>query len=324
MRRLIVIGTSAGGLLALQQVVAGLPADLAAAVLIVMHTGGPRSALPELLARHSALPVRHAIDGETLADGEILVAPPDRHLLVSGDNGQTRVALLNGPKENYARPAIDPLFRSAAEVAGQDTIGVILTGYLDDGSVGLKAIKECGGIVVVQHPSDAEVPDMPANALRQVAADYCVQLAEIGPLLAQLAQGARPAAVPASATPQWIKVENSFARSMANLQVLDNIGAPSTYTCPDCSGTLWQVGETPVHFRCHTGHGYTAGTLLDLQNQIIEQALWAGVRALQEKAALARQLADDPHAAPDDYAAMAEHAQQAASQLKALLDTPGK
>lgn len=128
MSRLIVMGTSAGGLQALQQVLAGLPAGLPAAVLIVMHTG-QRSALPELLARYSALPVRHAADGDAVTDGVVLVAPPDRHILVARDGSHTRIALLHGPKENYARPAIDPLFRSAAEVAGRDAIGVILTGY---------------------------------------------------------------------------------------------------------------------------------------------------------------------------------------------------
>jgi len=321
MKHLIVLGASVGGLQALLQITTALPPDLQACVLIVMHTGPYRSELPQLLARRCPLPIRHARDGDLLADGVILVAPPDYHLQAVRDGDVVRAALVHGPKENHARPAVDPLFRSAAEVAGASTIGVVLTGYLDDGSVGLKAIKECGGIAIVQHPADAEVPDMPANALRHVAADYCVRLHEIGPLLARLTRGERPKAISAPSAPLWVRVENSFSRSMGNLDTLAEIGAPSTYTCPDCSGTLWHVYAPPVHFRCHTGHAYTIGTLLALQGQLVEQALWAAVRALQEKAMLARQLAADPaDEEPRDYSAIAEHAQQRAEQLRSMLE----
>jgi two-component system chemotaxis response regulator CheB len=304
MKHLIVLGASVGGLQALQQIIAAMPPDLQACVLIVMHTGPYRSELPQLLARHCQLPVRHARNGEALADGMILVAPPDHHLQVVHDGA-----------------AIDPLFRTAAEVAGSHAIGVVLTGYLDDGSVGLKAIKECGGTAIVQHPTDAEVPDMPANALRHVAADYCVRLHEIGPLLVRLTRGERPKAVSVPSAPLWVRVENSFSRSMANMETLNEVGAPSTYTCPDCSGTLWHMYTPPVHFRCHTGHAYTIDTLMALQGQIVEQAMWAAVRALQEKAMLARQLAADPGGEePRDYNAMADQAQRRADQLRAILE----
>ena len=179
----IVIGSSMGGVEALQQIASGLRCDLPAAVLIVQHVGRIPSPLPELLARSGPLPAIHAAQAERIRPGWIYVAPPDHHLIVAG--GCTR--LTRGPRENWARPAIDLLFRSAARAYGRSVIGVILTGRLNDGSAGLRAVRAAGGFAVVQDPADAFCPDMPWNALRYAGADYRVPLARIPELLGELA-----------------------------------------------------------------------------------------------------------------------------------------
>jgi two-component system chemotaxis response regulator CheB len=178
----IVVGASMGGVEALQRLAAGLPADIPAAVFMVQHIGRCASQLPQLLTLHSPLPVVQAGQGAPISPGTIYVAPPDHHLIL--ERGYTR--LTRGPRENWARPAIDPLFRSAARVYGRRVIGVILTGLLNDGSAGLHAVRAAGGRAVVQDPADAMAPDMPWNALRHAGADYRVKLADIAALLARL------------------------------------------------------------------------------------------------------------------------------------------
>ena len=182
MTRLIVIGTSSGGLTALRKVFAGMPASIDAAALVVQHIGAHPGLLPELLSRNG-IEVRHATHGEPLERGKFLVAPPDRHLLVEGRTA----CLSNAAKEHHTRPAVDPLFRSAALAFGVDVIGVVLTGALDDGTAGLQAIKALGGVTVVQDPGEAEAPGMPRSALDHCEIDHCVPLAEMGPLLNRLA-----------------------------------------------------------------------------------------------------------------------------------------
>lgn len=181
---IVVIGTSRGGLEALRQLLPALPPSLPAPVLIVQHVGPYRSMLPALLSGFCTLPVQHAVDKAALAPGSVLVAPPDHHLIVEKD----RVRLSRGPKEHHTRPAIDPLFRSAAAAHGEGVIGVILTGDLDDGTAGLQAIKARGGRTIVQNPAEAPAPDMPANALRGVEADLCLPLRAIGPAIVRLLQ----------------------------------------------------------------------------------------------------------------------------------------
>lgn len=189
--RLVVIGASAGGVRALLEIGAALPRFFAAPVCIVQHIGGHASILPELLRHRGPNPALHAQDGQRLAPGTLYLAPPDRHLLVQGEV----LRLRHGPKENHARPSIDPLFRSAALSWGPRVIGVVLTGQMDDGTAGLKAIKDCGGIAVVQDPAGAAEPAMPRSALAHVAVDHCVPLAGIAPLLLRLVQ-------PRAASPQ--------------------------------------------------------------------------------------------------------------------------
>lgn len=324
MKKIIVIGASAGGVTALDRLVSDIPADLDAAVLVVLHIGKHRSRLPALLERSSRLAVRHAVDREPLLPGVVLVAPPDRHLLVARGADGVRVALSHGPKENHSRPAIDPLFRSAAEVFGDQVIGVILTGYLDDGTAGLHAIKQCGGTALVQDPLDAYASDMPRNALNNVRIDHRLPLDEIGPALIALVNE-KPAAVHAPApVPPWVRIENQFFVGQADMDDLQKIASRSRYSCPDCGGVLFQLHEqASPRFRCHTGHAYTLSVLLNLQDETIEKSIWEAVRALQEKEHLAEQLAwkagagDDP-AATRNYTAMASRARSDAATLRAL------
>ncbi|KQQ36230.1 hypothetical protein ASF61_08585 [Duganella sp. Leaf126] len=291
MQKLILIGASAGGVAALAAVTAALPADLPATVLIVMHIGARRSVLPEILQRTCQLPVSHAKDCALLLPGSILVAPPDYHLTVELHEGQPRARLWHGPKENYTRPAIDPLFRSAATAFDGHVIGAILTGYLDDGTSGLQAIKACGGQVIVQDPNEAQVPDMPASAISNVAVDHVLRIADIGPLLAILAARIdAPAPGPVQAPP-WVDVENRWLQGRAGIAELARIGQPSGYTCPECGGALWQIaGTVPPRFRCHTGHAFTARALAAQQRQAVEEALWSALRALQEQLRLEQEL----------------------------------
>lgn len=327
MKRIITIGTSAGGVDALSALVAALPADLAAPVLIVMHVGSHRSMLPQLLGSKSKLPVRHAADGDRLGSGMVLVAPPDRHLMVErGFDGVSRVRLSHGPKENHTRPAIDVLFRSCAEQFGPITIGVVLTGFLDDGSLGLHAIKQCGGVAIVQDPATAFASAMPQNALDTVDVDHTLALADIAPALVDLVGTLGvPAARP---LPAWVAMENAQQRQEAGAEVLERHGRASRATCPDCGGTLYEVTGLPfVHYRCHTGHAFGLHTLLHEQESALEEALWSAVRTLQEKEHVVEQLAYRAQAAGDNeaagkYAGLAARARDQARVLRGLTGDP--
>jgi two-component system chemotaxis response regulator CheB len=291
-RDIIVVGGSTGAIAALQRLVADLPADLPAAVLVVTHIDATPSLLPRILKRSAALPVAEAVDGEPIESGRIYIAAPDRHLLVEGG----RVALRRGPRENSTRPAIDSLFRSAAVAFGARVIGVILTGMLNDGTAGLRAIKRCGGVAAVQDPDDAEAPDMPRSALRHVAVDHCVPLAGMGALLSRLA--AEPAR-PAVEIPNDIRREAAIAtEEQLTMQRQDEPGRPSVFTCPDCSGTLWEIRDGELlRYRCHIGHAFTADVLLSAQREAVELAMARALRANKEQAMLFSRLADDAEAA---------------------------
>ena len=239
--RLVVVGASAGGVQALRALAAELPADFPCALLVVLHVGAHPSILPRLLSRSGALSATHAVDGEPYRPGHIHVAPPDHHLLVDG----ARLRLARGPKEHHARPAIDPLFRSAALAHGPGVVGVVLTGRLDDGTAGLQAIKAGGGITVVQDPADAIEPSMPASALRHVQVDHCVPLAGIGALLDSLVRTdvAPRAAAPEIEVASTMTHEHALSLSLGDpMQHLQAIAAPSPFVCPDCSGGL-SVGD---------------------------------------------------------------------------------
>lgn len=290
---IIVIGTSAGGLKALSAIVSGLPTQINAVFFVVQHLAADKpSILPQILEDVGSLPASHPTDGEKIQTGRIYIAPPDYHLLVN--SGSMRV--VRGPQENRFRPAIDALFRSAARTYGPRVVGVILTGYLDDGTVGLQAVKKRGGVAVVQDPNEAEYPSMVKSALRYVKVDHCIPLAEISDLLVRLAS--LPAAVEESyPVTKEIEIESNIAEQAMNTkEFLDNveqIGTRTTYSCPECNGSIWQIGkEEPIRFRCHIGHSFTADIFLSEQTQGIENALWSAVRAMEEKVTFSRQMAE--------------------------------
>jgi two-component system, chemotaxis family, protein-glutamate methylesterase/glutaminase len=289
---IIVIGTSAGGLKALSIIISNLPADLDAVVFIVQHVAADKpSLLPQILAGISQFPVSHPQDGEEIHKGHIYIAPPDHHLLVN----KKYLRVVRDPQENRFRPAIDVLFRSAAFAYGSRVVGVILTGYLDDGTAGLQAVKKRGGITIVQDPQEAEYASMPKSALRYVQIDYCLPLAKISGLLVDLAKAPAEEENAYPITPE-IEFESNLAGQQMNaqefLENVERIGIRTTYSCPKCNGSVWQIKNGDLlRFRCHVGHAFTAEILLAEQTQNIENALWSAVRALEEKVTLSRQIA---------------------------------
>ena len=312
---IIVIGASAGGVRALTSLAAALPETLSAPVLIVLHIGANRSELPALLTAAGPLPATHAKDGETILPGHIYVAPPDRHMIVADG----RLRLLRGPKENCARPAVDPLFRSVAEGYGPDAVGVILTGNLNDGALGLFEIKQRGGVAIAQDPNDAAYPEMPSSAACHVALDYCLPLAEIPALLVELVNRKDGKEV---AVPKTSSQLNGQESEIISSQTFER---PLTVTCPDCGGALkrMEVGSI-VKFGCHTGHTYTAEIMATAQFEEMEKVMRAAVRFLNERAEFCLQMAEhgvaaDPDASRDWHAA-SKQALDRAYKLRDLVE----
>ena len=300
---IVVIGASAGGMEALAKLVAGLPAGLPASIFVVWHTApGVKSVLPNVLAKAGALPAVHPADGDPIRPGTIYVAPPDHHMLV--ERGYVRVT--KGPKENRFRPAIDPLFRSAAYVYGPRVIGVVLTGALDDGTAGLWTIKLRGGMAVVQEPSEAVINSMPLNALGNVEIDHKLPVSEIGPLLGRLAQQPAPA-VRELPPGEQRKTRHEIRIAEEEDGLEENImqfGDLSPLTCPECHGVLTRLREGSImRFRCHTGHAYSAHALLESNAEDVEARLWDAVRALDETVMLLNAMGEEFTRSGDLHAA---------------------
>jgi two-component system, chemotaxis family, protein-glutamate methylesterase/glutaminase len=294
--KIIVIGASQGGVDALIAIAAKLQPDLNAAVFVVLHIGSSsRSRLPELLGRVGPLLASWARHAELIEPGRIYIAPPDRHMLLAA--GYVRV--VHGAKENHTRPVVDPLFRPAALAYGPAVIGVVRTGNLDNGTAGLLAIKDFGGVAVVQEPDEAEAPSMPASALRHVPIDYRLSIEEIGPLLVSLSANGSADPLPDPPTPrrELIAGESEFADPATAPQAeeqIDCLGIPSDLACPECGGVLFQIrDERVLRYRCKLGHGLSGKTLLRDLAAAREDALWSALRAINEEADLARRLAED-------------------------------
>ncbi len=294
-RNIIVVGASAGGFEALKKLVAGLPNDLAASIFIVWHMPPDvRGVLPQVLNRAGTVFAEHASDGERIAENRIYVAPPDRHLLVEND----RVRVTRGPKENRFRPAVDPLFRSAAYAYGNRVIGVILSGALDDGTAGLWTVKNRGGIAIVQDPFDAEVPSMPSNALREVEVDYMVPISEMAELLVRLSREEiaenSEETMNNKAEDEKTAIEISIAAEKSAFEAgVMNIGSLTPYTCPECHGVLSALTDGSIRrFRCHTGHAYSADSLLASVTESIENSLYDVIRGVEESVMLLNHLGD--------------------------------
>jgi two-component system chemotaxis response regulator CheB len=286
--RIVVVGASAGGVEALKLLVSRLPEDFPAALAVVLHIP-PHvpSLLAGILNRRGPLPVSEPTDGEALQAGHIYVGVPDRHLLVDG----MKLRLSRGPKENRSRPSIDVLFRSAAYTQGSRVVGVVLTGQLDDGTSGLWAVKDRGGIAVVQSPQTAQFPSMPTSALQHVDVDHVVDLEQLPELLMQLAQQPVPLA-PQEVTAA-MRIENEIASGGDPLRAGSlELGKKSSLTCPECHGVLSEVREASmVRFRCHTGHAYSMQALFADLDDSIDSSLAGVLRTLHERSILLREAA---------------------------------
>jgi two-component system chemotaxis response regulator CheB len=326
-RDIIVIGASSGGLETLLEIVPQLPRDLPAAIFLVVHVPAKgRSQLPSILSRAGRLPAVHAEDNDKIEHGRIYVAPPDFHLLVA--NGHVRI--VRGPRENNHRPAIDPLFRTAARVYGRRVVGIVLSGMLDDGAAGLFAVKSRGGIAIVQDPRDALFPDMPRNAMTAVPVDHCLPKRDIGRIIVELAQ----LPVPTEQDATMAKAHNSDgmnketrieAMDEAMFEDDDKPGTPSGYGCPDCGGVLWELQDNErLRYRCRVGHAFSADGLLRNQGESLEAALWSAFRVLQENAALCRRLRErarknNQGALAEKFATKSQLAEEQAQLIRELL-----
>ncbi|HEY0016760.1 MAG TPA: chemotaxis protein CheB [Longimicrobium sp.] len=282
-RDIVVIGASAGGVEAVASLIEALPRDLAAAVFVVVHfPPHTTSVLPRIITRRGGMTAMHPEDGTPIELGCVYVAPPDRHLLV--ENGFVR--LIRGPRENSARPAVDPLFRSAARAYGSRVIGIVLTGNLDDGTAGLMAVRSAGGLAIIQDPDDALYAGMPSSALRHVQADHVAPLSEIPTLLVRRV-GERVEQKGAGPVARQQNDEVGISEMYRDALESPRAGVPSGYACPECHGALWETDEGGLlRFRCRVGHAYSIENLLAGQGASMDAALWAAYRALEERAAL--------------------------------------
>jgi len=317
---ILAIGASAGGVQALCNVIEHLPPNLPAAVFVVLHTSPHgASVLPAILQRTGCLPASHPKDGEAVETGRIYVAPPDRHLAIR----KGRIHLSRNASENGHRPAIDVLFRTAARSFGSRVVGVVLTGNLDDGTVGLAAIKQCGGLAVVQDPADADYPGMPESAIANVEVDYVLPLADIAAELNRLVREPRPAEGPDCSDVE--EEPDDMGTSKEEAEGSATPGVPSGLACPECGGALFEKHDTqPLHFRCRTGHAYSPESLLAKQSDALEAALWAALRSLEENAALAKRLEKRSHEygnklASARYERRAHDAEKHAKVLRSML-----
>ena len=320
-RDLVVVGASAGGVEALRVLLGSLPPDFPAALLVVLHmppTG--RSALPEILDRSCPLPVHRAVNGAPVQPGVVTVAVPDHHLMMVGD----RLLISRGPRENGHRPAVDVLFRTAARTGGPRVVAVVLSGALDDGTAGMIAVRERGGVGVAQDPEDAIYASMPTHAIEVASADHVAPVAKMGSLLVDLVTEEIAAAAPAVS--ELMDREAAMAEfDAAELTDEDRPGTPSGFGCPSCHGALFAITEGGMErYRCRVGHAWSPEALAAEQSEALEGALWMALRGLEERAALSlrmRQRAEQrghTHTA-QTFRERHDEAQEAALLIRRLL-----
>lgn len=322
-RDIIVIGASAGGLQALEELVEGLPKNLPASLFIVVHTSPTANGmLPQILTRRSRLPIEFAVDRMHIRPGHVYVARPDHHLLITPG----RVHLTRGPKENGFRPAVDPLFRTAARTYGPRVVGVVLSGGLNDGTAGLAIIKQHGGIAICQDPADASFPSMPMSAVQNVEVDQILRAVDIPATLDELARTPISQEVAAMAKPRRNDEPDISDEGTASLVNNDRPYPPSPFTCPECGGALWEVSSegTLLRYRCHVGHGFTGEALDAGQTEEVESALWTALRTLEESAAIRRRLADKAQSGnlplvEQSYRVAAEEMEERAAAIRNIL-----
>ena len=289
----IVIGASAGGLNAIAELVSQFPTDLNAAVFVVLHLS--KAALGDILVnriqKNTSLDCKIAEHNEEIKSGQIYVAPPDEHLLAKED----RIVIGRGPAENRFRPSIDVLFRSAAASHGEKVIGIILTGFLNDGTAGMMAIKQSGGHCIVQDPNEAEYPDMPLSVLENIEVDHCVSLKNMGEVILEIIDKAEEKGISAPAN---VKAESKLSEKAATaIDEVRKLGEKSLYACPDCGGGLWEIENPPAgkakHYRCHIGHSFSESDLMLKQSEATEHTLWVAVRMMEERKLLLQKFAKE-------------------------------
>lgn len=321
----VVVGASAGGVEALKQLASEMPADFPAAVLVVLHvppTG--TSVLPQILDRAGPLPARHAQLGDSLEPGQILIAPPDQHLIVYDH----AVTLSRGPKENGHRPAVDVLFRTAAQTLGPRVIGVVLSGSLDDGAAGMVAVRLRGGRGLVQDPEEALHASMPLSAMRTSDVQESLPVAKIPRRLMELLDAIDDE--PAGQPSDLMTMETAMARADQDaMNSAERPGEPSGFGCPDCGGALFEITEGGLsRYRCRVGHAWSPDSLQAEQSVALESALWMALRALEEKAAFtdgASERARDrgQRLTGERFAAQAADSRQAATLVRDLIASLG-
>jgi two-component system chemotaxis response regulator CheB len=286
-RYIVVVGASAGGIEPLQRLVGGLPTDFPAPIFVIVHTAAhtPR-VLDKILERAGSLPCQYAGDDEHFEPGRVYIAQPDRHLLV--EDSITKIVY--GPRENRHRPSIDTLFRSAALAYRSHTIGVILSGMLDNGTAGLLAVKKLGGIALVQDPEEAAFPSMPESALQWVDVDYCLPVLQLSSKLNELVRQERPETF--SSVPDHIQLEEDAATG-ASLHgtTADQLGELVPFVCPDCGGPMFEVEDTEhLRFRCLVGHAFSAQSMLYSQTEEAEKALWRALQIMEGHSILLKRM----------------------------------
>lgn len=308
---IIVIGASAGGIEAVTNLLLQLPQDLNAAIFIVIHIAPQSSGkLAEIFNSKCALNVVTARVGDVIKNGNVYVAPPDYHLIIENNV----IHLSHGPKENRSRPAIDPLFRSAAKYYCPRVIGIILTGNLGDGISGLNLIKQCNGIAIVQNPEDAQFPDLPKNTIAAMDVDYILDIKKMGGIINQLVNDF---AGSTDETNKLNKVNNSFKIYPEETM---NENAGKLFTCPDCNGPLAEVKDDKIlRFKCTVGHSYTAINLLSKLSEEVESALFSALRLLEERAnMLDRMIKENIYSAPNNGLVLKAHAEESRNNARIL------
>lgn len=279
--KIVVIGASSRGLEALKTLLSQLRQDFPIPLLVVNHISADTTGnlLLKELNDMGTLICQHAKNGKKLRPGYLYLAPSDHHLLVDGDQ---KILITKGARENRSRPAIDPLFRSAAVAFGNGVIGILLTGYPDDGKAGMKMINRCGGTSIVQEPVGADYPNLQKNSHNPMKADYFLPVSEMGSLIYRLIPLKLGKQKP---VPKEIAIESSIVeRGLSDWSTVNELGHQVPFNCPGCGGALWQVDKnSDMRFRCHTGHAYTAASLLAEQNKKIEETLWTALRMFEER-----------------------------------------
>ena len=285
-RNIVVVGGSAGALQPLMEMLRNVPSSIPASFFVVIHSSPDTPGmLVALLGKQSALTVAYAVDGARVEPGCVYVAPPDHHLLLEDGT----MSITRGPRENGFRPAVDPLFRTAAAAHGGRVIGVVLSGGLDDGTRGLAAVKEAGGLAVVQQLDDVVATGMPSSAIRNVAVDHVVAAADLAPLLTRLIGAA--SLMKDRVMSEDHRPSDRAERGLHALERDGYPGSPSAFTCPECGGALWELEKDKLtRFACHVGHSYTPDTLATGMAATLEAALWTALRALEENSAFLRRM----------------------------------